>query len=257
MFREAIVRPGGAGMGRRRWRGDPRKGISRRKIFFFVLVLFAFLSLQSFIFVEKNLRPPLMNVAKIRVKQIATQAINTAISERIAQKTDSQKLIDWRTDNNGKVTGFMLNYSENMKITSQTIDVVQRIFQHMEDVPERIPLGEAVNSAILSSFGPRVPIKLVPAGAVKVDLETRKQDAGINMLLVEVYIHIVAEVSIIIPFDTQPELVETEVPISYVLVVGDVPTYYLDSKGNPIGNVSASSLNVPKVTEPAKEGKSK
>ena len=238
---------------RRRWKSRPSKQ-KRRKTFFFVLVIFFLFSVQSFIFVEKNLRPPLMAVAKIRIKQIATQAINTAITERIAQGTNFEKLIDWRTDKDGKITGFMLNYVEHMKITAETIEIVQDVLNELKDMPERIPLGQALNSAIIASFGPRVPVKFVPAGAVKADLSTRQQNAGINMILVEVYIRIMAEVAIIIPFDSAPEVVETEIPISYVLVIGDVPTYFYDGKGNLMGGSSnpPPSIAVPgvKTTKP-------
>ncbi len=58
-------------------------------------------------------------------------------------------------------------------------------------------------------------------------------DVGINMVLVEVYIRVIEEVAIVIPFDLEPEVVETEIPISYLLVVGDVPMYYYDGKGQP------------------------
>ncbi|MDF2720097.1 MAG: sporulation protein, partial [Paenibacillus sp.] len=123
----------------------------------------------------------------------------------------------------------MLNYGEHMKITSETVSAVQNVLNGLKDIPEHIPVGQAMDSAIIASFGPKIPIKFTPVGAVKVDLSTRQQDAGINMILVEVYIRITAEVAIIIPFDSEPEVVETEIPISYVLVVGDVPMYYYDS----------------------------
>lgn len=222
-------------MSRRRWRSGGRQAGKRRRTLLIVLLIFSFLSLQSFIFIEKNLRDPLMNIATIRVKQKATEAINKAITDRIAQGKNVERLIDWRTDHSGKISGFMLNYAEHMKIAGDTVEIVQTSLQQMQRIPERIPLGMAVNSAVLSSFGPEIPIRLAPAGAVKVDLNTRQKDAGINMLLVEVYIRILAEVTIIIPFDTAPEVVETEIPISYLLVVGDVPLYYFDGKGNPIG----------------------
>lgn len=225
--------------------------VKRRKIVFIILILFLLLSLQSFIFLERNLREPLMHVATMRVKQKATEAINRAISERIAKSADVDRLIDWRTDAGGQVSGLMLNYAEHMKIAGETVQIVQTALQEMERMPEHIPLGRALDSAILSSFGPDVPIRFEPVGAVKVELNTRKQDAGINMLLVEVFIRVTAEVMIIIPFDTKPEKVETEIPISYVLVVGDVPMYYFDAKGNPAGG---SQPLPPNVSLPAPQG---
>src|SRR5690606_9171000 len=95
-------------------------------------------------------------------------------------------------------------------------------------------------------------VKFTPVGAVKVELNTRQQETGINNILVEVFIRISAEVAIIIPFDTVPELVETEIPISYVLVVGDVPMYYYDNKGNPSGKSSSAppGIAIPQMAPP-------
>jgi sporulation protein YunB len=233
----------------RRWRSKRTRTKSRKKLFLIVFIVIVLFALQSFIYIEKNLKPPLMNLAKIRVKQIATQSINKGISEQVSQGTNFEKLIDWKMDNNGKTSGFMLNYAEHMKITSNTINTVQKLLDNLKSSKEHIPLGQAMNSVILASFGPHIPVKLVPAGAVKVDLNTRVQNAGINMILVEVYIHITAEVTIIIPFDSEPEIVETEIPISYVLVVGDTPMYYVDGKGNPVGNSGTlpPGINLPNL----------
>ena len=190
------------------------------------------------------MRPPLMSIAKIRVKQKATEAINKAITDTVAEQTNFEQLVDWRTDNNGKITGFMLNYAEHMRIAADAVQVVQTTLQTMQRMPDYVPLGQALNSAILASFGPDIPIRFVPAGAVQVDLNTRQKDAGINMLLVEVFVRISAEVRIIIPFTTEPETVATEIPISYLLVVGDVPMYYFDGKGNQVGGSQPLPPNI-------------
>ncbi|MBO7747733.1 sporulation protein YunB [Paenibacillus sp. MWE-103] len=248
--------------GRRGWRSrgvrrrsggaaGGKKPNRRRRLVLFLALLFLIFFFQTFIFVERNLQKPLMAVAQVRVKQEATQAINKSITDQVAETTNADKLIEWKTNAAGKISGFMLNYSEHMRITSETIDTVQRTLDRMGDIPEKIPLGQALGSAIIASFGPRIPVKFEPIGAVKVDLNTRQKDAGINMILVEVYMHIVAEVSIIIPFDTKPELVETEIPISYLLVVGDVPTYYYDGNGKPVGD---SAPNAPSIAIPANPG---
>ncbi|CAM3707213.1 sporulation protein YunB [Marinicrinis lubricantis] len=234
----------------RGWKSKAPKKLKKRQIFFIVLLITMFLGVQSFIYIEKNLRPALLNVASVRLKQIATQAINTAITEKISQATNFEKLIDWRTDHTGKITGFMLNYAEHMKITADAVNVVQNTLNTLQKVPEEIPVGQALDSAILASFGPDIKVKLVPAGSVKVDLDTRQQDAGINMLLVEVFIRITAEVTIIIPFDTEPEMVTTEVPISYLLVVGDVPMYYFNNKGQPIETPYTSGVVPPSISIP-------
>lgn len=237
------------------WRSSPKRGnrlkppsqrppMRKRTFALLALVILLLCAVPSFVFVERNLRPPLMNIAKVRVKQVATQAINKAITEQVANHSEAEKLIDWKMNDSGKISGFMLNYGEHMAITSETIKTVQSTLSEIKHIPERIPIGHALNSAIISSFGPRVPVKFEPVGAVKVELGTRERNAAINMVLVEVYIKVMAEVSIIIPFDTAPELVQTEIPISYMLVVGDVPMYYYDSSGKAVGDSAPQAPNI-------------
>lgn len=208
------------------------------------LVLLLIITVPAFVFIEKNIRQPLMHVAKIRIKQVATQAINGAITEQVAERAASEELIEWKMDSKGKISGFMLNYNEHMRITSSTIETVQSTLSDLQHMPEKIPLGHALDSAIISTYGPKIPVTFEPLGAVKVELNTREKNAAINMVLVEVYIKVITEVAIIIPFDTEPEIVEAEIPISYLLVVGDVPMYYYDSSGKPYGDTAPQAPNI-------------
>lgn len=233
---------------RRRRRFKSRSALIQRKhVFVLVFLVFLFFTIQSFIYIEGNLRPHLLTIAKIRITQVATEVINSAITDSIAAETNINQLIEWRTDSNDKITGFMLNYAEHMRITSEAVRIVQTTLNEAVEKTHHIPVGEALDSAILTSFGPTIPIRFVPDGAVKVDINTRQSDAGINMVLVEVYIRIMTEVAVIIPFHTDTEIVETEIPISYLMVVGDVPMYYFDSKGNPVGDSPGGppSISIP------------
>lgn len=202
------------------------------------------LMLQAFAYVENNLKPPIMYLAKIRMKQIATDAINEAITSQVTEGKEADQLIDWKMDSSGKVSGFMLNYAEHMKITSNAFKVVQSTLQDKHKLSESIPLGQALGSPIIASFGPNIPIRVEPEGAVKVDLKTREKDAGINMVLVEVFIHVTVEVGVVVPFDMEPEVIDTEIPVSYLMVVGNVPMYYYDGNGKPVGDSGASAPSI-------------
>ncbi|MFD3764799.1 MULTISPECIES: sporulation protein YunB [Paenibacillus] len=250
-FRAVPPRSGG--------RPQVAKRRSRKKWWLIAIVLIIFGITQFFMHIERNLRPPIMHLAQIRVKQIATEAINKAITSQVTQGQDFENLVNWKTDSSGKVTGFMLNYAEHLKITSHTTQVVQQTLDDIHKRKEHIPLGQVLKSPIIASFGPQIPLKIEPQGAVKVQLDTRQQGAGINMILVEVFVHIVTEVAVVVPFDMEPQTVETDIPISYLLVVGDVPMYYYDAQGKAVGEnkASAPSIAIPPPSSnenSAKEG---
>ncbi|UMV47860.1 sporulation protein YunB [Paenibacillus macerans] len=240
---------------RRGWKSRRRRPRSRRTLWIVILAIAFFAVFEFFQYVEKHMREPIIHLAQIRVKQIATDSINDAIAAQVASGQQVEDLIDWKTDDSGKITGFMLNYSAHMKITSETIQTVRRTLEDVSRLSEHIPLGQALGSPILASFGPSIPIKIEPKGDVKVDLNTRRQDAGINMILVEVFLRVKTELAVVVPFDMQSQVVETEIPVSYLLVVGDVPMYYYDSKGNPVGESQASAPNIALPSLPGTEEK--
>jgi sporulation protein YunB len=221
-----------------------RRPRSRRRFWLIISLLLILAVLQGIRYVESHLKPPIVHLAQIRVKQIATESINKAITAQVASSGEAEKLIEWKTDKNGKISGFMLNYAEHMRITSQAAEVIQSTLQQLRNETEHIPLGQALGSPLIASFGPDVPIKIEPQGAVKVELNTRQTNAGINMILVEVFIHIVTEVSVVIPFDMEPQVVDTEIPVSYLMVVGDVPMYYYDNQGQPVGENGSSAPGI-------------
>lgn len=226
----------------------PRRKLKRRQVWLIVCLLLLFAVIQSFVYFDRELKEPLMFLAQVRVKQMATEAINTAITQEIAKTADADKMLQWKLDNSGRVTGFLMDYKEQMRLTSRTIQIVERVLKEKEETPDHIPLGHALNSPLLSAIGPRLSITFHPVSAVQVDVDTRQTETAINMVLVEVFIRIKTDIAVVIPFDQAPETLETEIPLSYALVVGDVPMYYYDNKGNPVGG---SSVQAPPIALPA------
>ncbi|RUS46031.1 sporulation protein YunB [Cohnella sp. AR92] len=235
------------------WVTKPRKRMRRRTFWLLMLTIFVLLAFQSLALLDRYLRDPLMFLAKVRIMQSATEAVNQAMLDNLADGADSSKMIQWKTNDAGKITGFLIDYKEQMRITSETIRIVESALKEQEGLQERIPLGHALHSPLLSSLGPSVSVRLHPASAVQAEVRTRQTSAGINMLQVEVYVHVKTQIAIVIPFDQEPSVLETDIPLSYMMVVGDVPTYYYDGKGNPVGNgaAQAPALTLPNASSPA------
>jgi sporulation protein YunB len=226
----------------------PRRKRNRKQLWVIVLLLVLFATIQTFVFIEQKLKEPLMFLAQVRVKQLATDAINAAITREIADSAVADKMIQWKMDHSGKVSGFLIDFKEQMKLTSRAVTIVDQVLKEKEHVPDHIPIGHALNSPLLSAIGPKIAVTFHPVSVVKAEMDTRQTEVAINMLLVEVFIRIRTEVAVVIPFDREPEVLETEIPLSYALVVGDIPMYYYDGKGNPVGNGAA---NAPSIVLPA------
>ena len=201
-------------------------------------------------FFDVRMKEPLFFLAKTRITQVATEAVNAAIAARFAEQAAVGGLIRWQTNERGDISGFVIDYREQMRITAETVRIVQDVLREKERLPEHIPLGHALDSPLLSAIGPRVPVRFYPIGAVRANVETRQHDAGINHVLVEVFLRVRTDIAIVIPFDRQAETIETEIPLTYVLVAGDVPLYYYDNKGNPVGgSAEAPPVVLPPVAD--------
>lgn len=205
----------------------------RKILYGCVLLMVIVLTVYTFGYVEQHLHTPLMKIAHIRVKQLATKAINEAVRDNVASQQTVEQLLAWQYDAQGNVTGFVLNYAQQRRMVGEVVQRVEQSLQAAMEIKEQLPLGHVMGSALLSQVGPRIPIRFESAGSPLVEVLTRKEDAGINMVAVHVVVRIMAELMIFVPLDTSTEVITTEVPLCYILVKGDVPTYFWSSSARP------------------------
>jgi len=224
-----------------------RLSLKKRRLIFFSLLISFFLFFQTFLYIEKNLEPILVSIAQARVKQIATNAVNDAISKKIAQNTNFKDLIEFDYDNNGIIRAATFNYSEYARIVGEATARVELTLNELEKLKERIKLGAAFESELLADIGPEIPISIVPIGSVEVMPRLYFQDAGINGVIMIVLMDIKAEVQVVIPFVTEPTVIKTSIPIAQSTIFGEVPQFYYDGKGTYYGTNPSSSPNVPPI----------
>lgn len=205
-----------------------------RRVFAVILVLLALLIIL-FIVVERRVEPTLMLIAQAKAEQVAKLAITDAVTKRISQQSvDVNEVVMMEKDENGSIKAVNFNFKEYSRIVGETTARIQNRLKEFEqeNVQTTIPLGLATKNVFLEHIGPDIPVSFVPIGAVKTKLETKLKQAGINMVLVTVYIYVEVDLRVIIPFATKQQTVTTEIPISEALIVGKVPTYLYD---NPSG----------------------
>lgn len=227
-----------------RWRTIPSK-----YLFLLTVVLFFALLLQAFFYVEKNLSPTIKDIARMKAEQMANQSIQEAISKDFINSTDFRKLVEFQKDNNGQIESVLFNDNEYARIVGEARGKVIDNLNKLEAVPQKIPLGQVLQSNLLASLGPDIPITLLPMGTVHVELQTRMQQAAINNVLVTAVLVIESKVKIVIPFSSEPAVVKSEVPLSSALIVGNVPQFYYDGNGNPVGSAKPG-IQAPTIIPP-------
>lgn len=213
--------------------GWKRRG---RRIFAMFLVGVVCL-LILFVVVEKRIEPTLMLIAQSKADQVAKLAITDAVTKRLTQQgVDFNEIVMMEKDEEGSIKAVNFNFREYSRIVGETTARIQNRLKEFEQehVQTTIPLGLATKNVFLEHFGPEIPVSFVPIGAVKTRLETGLKQAGINMVLVTVYIYVEVDLRVVIPFATKQQTVTTQIPISEALIVGKVPSYlYNNPAGKP------------------------
>lgn len=190
-------------------------------------VLVLSLSVYFFWIVESNLKPTLLTIAEARATLIATQTINNVINEKISAIIDPQSLITVRVDDHGKVVLIQPNAMEFNKLAADTTIKVQDGLRAIADEKIYIPIGQVVGSQLIASWGPNIVVTIIPVGTVQVNVVDKFEQAGINQTRHMVYLMATTTVRIVIPLVSKSVSVNTQVPITEYVVVGEVPNTYV------------------------------
>ncbi|WP_234028545.1 sporulation protein YunB [Lentibacillus sp. Marseille-P4043] len=236
-----------------------------KNIFVITMILFVLMIWLSFVIVDKGIKPTLMDVAETKTTEFATRAINAAV--KFAETYEFQDVTDVTQNENGDITSWKFNSAAVNEINRYATDRVEEFFKRMnsgEIPPEEqenlnldygdtaeeksnedptvveIPLGQATGNTIFANLGPKIPVNLELVGNVKTDVVHDIEGFGINSALIKVYIHVEAEVQIVIPFSTGVKEVSTDVYATSGVINLGVPDFYGEGGNNN------PSISIPK-----------
>ncbi|HJV45849.1 MAG TPA: hypothetical protein VJ824_08995 [Bacillota bacterium] len=103
------------------------KPFSFKTAFFLALLIFFIISLQTFIYIERQLQPAILSIASTKVEQLAADAINDAVSKKIAEGSDFKDLVYFQKDGDGKIKAVLFNYNEQSRIVGEANDTIRGI----------------------------------------------------------------------------------------------------------------------------------
>lgn len=190
------------------------------------IVLVIILFIYIFIFVNNNIKPTLLAVSEIRVKSVATQAINDSISTKLVDGIDYTDLIFVKYDNAGRVVLMQANTILMNNMASEVAAEVQNQMKQISQSVIKIPLNNAFDIQILTL--PSIKLKMIPQGAVSVDFATEFQESGINQTRHRIYLIVEAEIKIIVPLVSENIKITSNIPIAETIIVGEVPKQYIN-----------------------------
>lgn len=194
-----------------------------RKVLLILLLLTAVVLVA-----EQNLSQTLLDMAYASAHSIALETVNRAVQKVVDDDLAYEDLVAVQMDASGKVSMLRANTARMNQIATQTAILAQEELNSIKNQQVAVPLGAAFGVRFLGGFGPRIPVQIVPVGAISTHYETRFETAGINQTRHMIFLTLETTVSLIIPSHSQLVQVNSTVPIAESVIVGGVPDSFVD-----------------------------
>ncbi|WP_042276849.1 sporulation protein YunB [[Clostridium] dakarense] len=205
--------------------------------FIFSTILILSFLIGSFIYVDTSLRPTITVLAETKALELANRSINKAVGEIVKDKINYSDLINTKLDSQGKITMMQSNTIMMNKIASDVALQIQDELKQVKTTTSYIPIGTALKSPILAKYGPKLKVSIEPIGTVSVDFKTDFESSGINQTRHRIYLQAKTQVKVVIPLTTSTKEIKAQIPISETIIVGDVPSSYVNIPKEGVSNI--------------------
>ncbi len=192
------------------------------------IVFFVTIFLVCTSYFRSNIVPVVMGSSIARVRAIGTNAVNLAATTVIKGGITYDDLFSVIYDDNNNIEMIQANSPKINSIAREIANLAQANLDSLGVQTIDIAFGTFTGLALLTGFGPDVNIKILPIGTANCDFVSSFHSAGINQTVHKIYIDVYAEINIITPIDEPTIMVKAEVLVCENLVVGEVPTTYLN-----------------------------
>lgn len=185
---------------------------------------------------ERTLFPTIMAIAKARAVQTAVITVNGAVREYLGQSgIDYQDLVRLHLDNNGRIVMMQANTLKITELAAEFALASESAMVGLERQSFTIPAGQVLGSQLLATYGPGIPVRIIPVGAVRVNMVDRFEAAGINQTRHRIYLNLDTYVRIAVPWQQTEVQVATRVPLVENIIVGEVPDTFVTLDGGLLG----------------------
>ncbi len=196
-----------------------------KKAYFTVILLSITIFTSSYIL--KSIDPIFEGLCKSKALSIATDITNRKATEVLA-KYDYKKTVEIQKSEDGKNNILATDVVLLNEIISDMAVAIQEELEKNSTQYIEMPIGALTGNQYFAGFGPRIKIRIIPAGDIITDIRTEFKAAGINQTVYRIYVNIECNVNILTPYKTINNKINNQIMLIETVIVGDVPETYLN-----------------------------
>ncbi|WYP25705.1 sporulation protein YunB [Alkalihalobacillus sp. FSL W8-0930] len=217
-----------------------------RYVLLLSILIFGAMTYQGIWLIDQKIRPVIVQIAEMELKNIATHSLEGALNQKLGQTINMDELLIIDKDDSGYVTMLSFDAGEYNRILGETLTEVHHQLDELKTGPEgevigndrvilyEIPLGRALNNSLLAELGPSIPVRLQTISHVKVNMSDKVEPVNINSTRISLNIDVDIEVEVVIPFAVTTEAISVTLPVGFSVINGPVPNYYMQGGGGAI-----------------------
>ncbi len=195
---------------------------------FRILLLAALIAAAGLALGEQRLSRIMLDTAYAQAYSLAVDTINTAVNEVFQDGVRYDELIKTKLSSDGHVSLLRADTMRMNELATRTALLAEAELNKSENQIIEIPLAAALGIRIFSGLGPKLPVNIVPIGAVSTRFDTEFESAGINQTRHKVFLTLRTTVRLVIPQGSSLVEVVSTVPIAESIIVGAVPDSFVD-----------------------------
>lgn len=198
--------------------------------FWFRLLLSVAVLLAAFWLLRGKLYPIILELAETQVKNTTSDLINDAISAQIRNgNMEYERMVYFEKDLNGRITALKTNMSEINRLKTEVLDLINRQILSLDSTDLGVAMGNLILPEILSGKGPEIPVQVISIRNSDAEFTSHFAEAGINQTLQQLLMEVRVDVTILVLGKTDSFSVTSQVVVAETVIVGDVPTTYLQT----------------------------
>lgn len=200
--------------------------IYKKRIFIIIIILSLLIGTHQLI---KNISYYYLNYSEKEVIKIIDTASGKGITDKILNEIKDKELYTVSKNSFGEIE--MIDYNSYL-VNLFLRDVSKNISDSLDEqenskkIAFYVPLGSIFQNPILNNKGPKIPVRMEIIGSVFSNMNIKIKEYGINNCLIEMYVHIEIKEKVILPVLSKTIVVKNDIPVSYKIIKGVVPSYY-------------------------------
>lgn len=203
-----------------------------RRLLHLLLVILVAVCL-GFLMLRSRYRDVIRDLAETQVKNTTSDLTNDAIAKQIAEGIiQYDRIVYFEKDLDGRITALKTNMSEVNRLKTDILNLINDEILALDTSDIGIPLGSLFLPELFSGKGPSIPVRILSIRNSDATFVSKFSQAGINQTLHQLTMVVSVDVAVLVLGQTSSFTVNSEVVVAETVIVGDVPSTFLQTGGN-------------------------